>query len=41
MYGLIHKTIKDYTISKYGVELWDEVISKTGFDSSMFLSLKP
>lgn len=40
MYGLVNKAIKDLVVTNYGVNAWEEIAAKAGFDESEFVGLQ-
>ena len=40
MYGLVNKAVKDLVINNFGVEKWDIIKSKVGFEDDDFVSMQ-
>lgn len=41
MYGIVNRAIEELIIEKFGVDKWEEVKQKAGFNSEGFMTLQP
>lgn len=41
MYGIVNRAIEELIIEKFGLDKWEEVKLKAGFNSEGFMTLKP
>ena len=41
MYGIVNRAIEELIIEKFGIDKWEQVKIKAGFDSEGFMTLKP
>lgn len=41
MYGIVNRAIEELIIEKFGLEKWEEIKLKAGFNSEGFMTLKP
>ncbi|MEN9943472.1 MAG: hypothetical protein RLZZ91_1473 [Bacteroidota bacterium] len=41
MYGIVNRAIEELIIERFGIEKWDEIKHKAGFNSEGFMTLKP
>ena len=41
MYGIVNRAVEELIIERFGVEKWEEVKHKAGFNSEGFMTLKP
>lgn len=41
MYGIVNRAVEELIIERFGIEKWEEIKHKAGFNSEGFMTLKP
>lgn len=41
MYGIVNRAVEELIVERFGIEKWEEIKHKAGFNSEGFMTLKP